>query len=69
VHTCSTVSLGGGGRSVQCVQRSDEVITRSNTRTIRDFWPDGDGSDGDGPDGDRVRHARDLPDLGWGHDD
>ncbi len=65
VHACSTVSLGrGGGTSVQCIQRSDEVIATSNTRTVRDYWPDSDWSDGD-----RVRHDGDWPELGWGHDD
>lgn len=45
VHTCATLSLGHGrGRSVQCVQRQDEVLTRSDSRVLRDddSWPDTD---------------------------
>lgn len=63
VHACSTVSLGPGrGRSVQCVQRSDEVITRSDDRAIHDDWPDRGWTD-------RDRGGRDWPDLGLGRDD
>lgn len=62
-ENCKTVSLGPGrGSSMQCVQQSDQVITRKDQRAIRDGWPDdGGGSDGDG--------HRAWPDLGQGHDD
>lgn len=67
-HNCSTVSLGPGrGTSMQCIQRSDEVITRSDDRVVRDRgeWPDGDGWS----DRDHGRGDKDVPGLGLGHDD
>lgn len=46
VHACATVRLGHG-TSMQCVQRQDEVITRSRSRAIgdADSWPDTDRDD------------------------